>query len=109
MLYTLIAAASATKHVVTVKGISYNPAELTIAAGDTVFWDFGGSLHSVTQSETANCRAKSGGFNSKNIDTNFEQTFTQPGEYFYYCAVGFHCNTGMKGKVTVKPALKRRR
>ena len=75
---------------------SFNPASLTIKAGDSVEWRWGGDIpHSVTSR---------GGFTSdpagiKQSGT-YAFTFTTPGTYEYFCQV--HEASGMTGTITVQ-------
>ena len=75
---------------------SFSPASVTINAGDTVVWNWGGGIpHTVTSS---------GGFPSDPAGTKTEGsysfTFTAPGTYDYYCVI--HEAAGMTGRVVVQ-------
>jgi plastocyanin len=79
----------------------YTPANVTIAAGDTVtwqadrfhdFWAIPGPTHHPLKFDG---NAQPGQFSG----TRTSRTFTTPGNYRYYCA--FHWSLGMQGTVTV--------
>ena len=79
---------------VTMQGIKFNPAGVTIKAGDTVTWTNKDSVgHDVTGDNFKS--GDSGGM--QNGDT-FAQTFDKKGTFDYVCTV----HPGMKGSVTVK-------
>jgi plastocyanin len=67
----------------------FDPKTITVAAGDTVTWDFKGSTqHNVTAS----------GFKSKNLKSGtFEHQFNSAGDYSYVCTI----HPGMTGKIKV--------
>lgn len=74
---------------------AYAPAALTVAAGTTVTWK--------NDDDTAhNVRATDKAFASGALDTDdsYSHTFTQPGEYVYFCTL----HPYMVGKIVVKPA-----
>jgi plastocyanin len=79
---------------VTMEGIAFNPAEVTIAAGDTVTW---------TNEDSAGHDVTGDAFNSgdpggiANGDT-FEHTFDEAGTFDYVCTV----HPGMEGTVVVE-------
>ncbi|MGE3076271.1 MAG: plastocyanin/azurin family copper-binding protein [Dehalococcoidia bacterium] len=75
---------------------SYNPSSLTIRAGDTVQWQWGGDIpHSVTSR---------GGFTSDpagiKSSGSYSFTFAAAGVYEYFCQV--HEASGMTGTITVQ-------
>jgi plastocyanin len=79
---------------VTMEGIKFNPASVTIKAGDKVTWTNKDSVgHDVTGDNFKS--GDSGGM--QNGDT-FAQTFDKKGTFDYVCTV----HPGMKGSVTVK-------
>jgi plastocyanin len=79
---------------VTMEGIKFNPASVTIKAGDKVTWTNKDSVgHDVTGDNFKS--GDSGGL--QNGDT-FAQTFDKKGTFDYVCTV----HPGMKGSVTVK-------
>lgn len=75
----------------------FDPAQLEVSSGTTITWTNNGDLpHTVT--------ADNGSFESGNLDPGgtFEQTFSDPGEYSYYCEYhGASGGTGMSGTITV--------
>lgn len=88
------AAAPAATSPVTIADYAYDPQQLTVAAGTRVVWtNLDADVHTVT-SEGANL------FDSGEFGQNatFTFTFTQPGEYSYYCVPHDY----MKGKVIVR-------
>jgi plastocyanin len=68
----------------------FDPKTIAIAPGDTVTWDFKGSVqHNVSGK---------GGLSSGNMKTgSYSHTFNSAGTYTYECTI----HTGMTGKVTV--------
>ena len=100
MLGGMLILTSGVSHAATVdnaiKDYAFNPADLTVKAGDTVTWTNGDKApHTVTSSGK-------GPLDSPNLQTGdkFSYTFTSPGEFAYYCAV----HPDMVGKVTVVAA-----
>jgi plastocyanin len=84
---------------VTITDSRFSESRLTIKAGDTVVWTHNGDLpHSAT--------ADGGEFDSGALGTGdtFEFTFTEPGEYAYYCMFhGDSGGSGMSGVIVVEP------
>jgi plastocyanin len=79
---------------VTMEGIEFNPAEITVSAGDTVTWTNNDSVgHDVTADQFSS--GDPGGIG--NGDT-FEHTFDEAGTFDYVCTV----HPGMEGTVTVE-------
>lgn len=79
---------------VSMQGIKFNPASVTVKAGDKVTWTNKDSVgHDVTGDNFKS--GDSGGM--QNGDT-FSQTFDKKGTFDYVCTV----HPGMKGSVTVK-------
>ena len=79
---------------VTIANFTFEPAELTVAAGTTVTFRNDDDIpHLVVASD--------GSFRSKALDTgdSYSFNFTKAGEYGYFCALHPH----MVGKVVVKP------
>lgn len=75
----------------------FDPAQIEVSSGTTITWtNDGDTPHTVT--------ADNGSFESGNLDPgdSFEQTFTEAGEYSYFCDYhGSEGGTGMSGVVTV--------
>jgi plastocyanin len=79
---------------VTMKGIAFNPAEITIKAGDTVTWTNDDSVgHDVTADAF-----KSGAAGGIGTGDTFEHTFDKAGTFDYVCTV----HPGMEGTVKVE-------
>lgn len=104
VVYVPPSAGGAQTHTVTNSGFTFDPADLTITAGDSVKWQIA-DIHDVIEVTEANWTAnlntkKDGGF-----ETDFgggTLKFDTPGTYFYVCSP--HASMGMKGKITVNPA-----
>ena len=87
-----IAASHATAHTVTIKGFAYSPAELTIAAGDTVmFVNEDSAPHTVT--------ADGGGFDTGRLSRGQSAglSFPSAGSFPYSCTI----HPRMKALITV--------
>lgn len=92
-------AAQAATHDVRIEGQSFQPRELSIAAGDTVRWtNFSDGSHNVQSDD--------GLFNSGRATSGrwtFTHTFDGGGEFPYYCGPhGGPGGVGMSGKITVQ-------
>jgi plastocyanin len=86
-------AAAESGDTVSVSGMQFQPATLTVEQGETVTWNFPDAVpHTVT--------ARNGNFSSVRMMSGgtFEHTFDEPGEYAYYCSV--HPN--MTGTIIVE-------
>lgn len=81
---------------VTAAGLSFSPAEVTIAPGTTVRWVLGGGVHTVTP--TGNAEWTPATLDSSN--EVFEHTFDATGTFDYQC--DFHVASGMVGTITVE-------
>lgn len=87
--------------------LTFEPAVVSVAAGDTVRWT--NVATSVSHTATANSAlARRAGFNSGTFPTqwlapgeSFEFTFTRAGEFPYHCIP--HGELGMVGTVVVNP------
>jgi trimeric autotransporter adhesin len=78
---------------------SFTQADVTIAAGDSIHWIWDGTGHSVTSGAhppTANTAFDS---EVQAIGFTYDQTFSHPGVYHYFCKI--HYGSGMVGTVTV--------
>jgi plastocyanin len=77
---------------------SFNPANLTVAAGATVMWiDGSGIQHTVTSvsgSAEAFDQTVSGG-------SSFSRQFSTAGTFDYYCKIHGSPTSGMRGTITV--------
>jgi plastocyanin len=79
---------------VTMEGIAFNPAEVTISVGDTVTWTNEDSVgHDVTGDDF-----KSGAAGGLAQGDTFEHTFEKAGTFDYVCTV----HPGMEGTVKVE-------
>ncbi|WP_327051420.1 DUF5059 domain-containing protein [Halomicrococcus gelatinilyticus] len=106
-------------HVVDMKAVSFEPAELTVKQGDTVAWKHaGGEAHSVTAYEAEIPEAAtyfaSGGFDSEEAaregweagkgavqsGQSYVHTFETEGTFEYVCVP--HEAAGMKGTIVVE-------
>lgn len=94
------AAHAAVTHDVTVgPGNSFNPANVTIQAGDSVRWTSAGGTHNV--------EADDGSFTSGAPSSGwvFTHTFASAGSFRYFCSLhGGPGGAGMSGMVTVQAA-----
>jgi plastocyanin len=97
-------AATATTHVVTQSGFTFDPAALTIAVGDTVRWDWTGGNHTVTSGTSSTDPAVGALFDASlgAGNPNFSFIFTDPGVVPYFCRP--HFGLGMTGTITVEAA-----
>ena len=94
-------------HTVTLQGIAFNPASLTIKPCDTVRWQHadGGIPHTVTSGSHGagdagslfDSAGPSGNDRLRNGDT-FSHTFSSAGSFPYHCRVH---GAGMTGTITV--------
>ncbi|TDT77233.1 plastocyanin [Litoreibacter halocynthiae] len=85
--------ANAADHVVTISGFAFQPANLTIAAGDRVtFINKDGAPHTAT--------AKKGAFDTGRLARNAQSTvtFASSGSFGYFCKI----HPKMKGQIKVK-------
>lgn len=84
-------------------GFSFNPAAITVAAGDTVIWNFVAPNHTTTSDATTGVDSWNSGVISPG--GSFSHTFVNPGDHPYYCAIhSFPGGTMMNGVVTVSAA-----
>lgn len=95
------ARALATEHTINQVSLTFVPASLTVAPGDTVRWVRAGGSHTVTSG--SNC-TPSGLFDAPLTSTNTSFTWTVPASLAgttvaYYCVP--HCSPGMVGTLTV--------
>ncbi len=90
-----------TVHDVHQVGLAFDPASVTIAAGDSVRWIWSNGSHTVTSG--ADC-TQDGLFNHPLNAANPQVllAFDAPGTYPYFCIP--HCGLGMTGTVMVAPS-----
>ncbi len=89
----------AARHTVTMVGTTFNPATLSVTAGDTVVWK---NLAAMIHTSTSGTGCTSDGiWNSGNIapGDSFLLAAANAGTYPYFCI--FHCDLGMTGTLTV--------
>jgi plastocyanin/uncharacterized membrane protein YozB (DUF420 family) len=82
---------------VTISNFSFDPPELTIAAGTTVVWTDALGRHSVESAD--------GWLHSDTLVAGgrYEKRFDAPGRYRYFCSFhGTRTGTGMTGTITVR-------
>jgi len=101
--------AAAAIHFVSVGNFAFTPANVAVAAGDTVQWDNVGGLHNVEScdgaADPAQCSgqtAADGAFTSGPASTaawTFSHTFVNAGSNPYFCVI--HVGLDMVGDVTV--------
>ena len=82
---------------VTMQGLAFQPAELTISAGATVTWT---NEDNVGHTVSAGKRGTPTGEFDQNVPAGetFNYTFEEPGTYDYYCSI----HPGMDGIVIVE-------
>jgi plastocyanin len=83
---------TARTHIVTLQGLRFHPATLTVNVGDTVTWEWrdGGIEHNVTGTHFHSRTQGNGSFTVR---------FTHKGTFSYHCTI--HVHEGMVGKVIV--------
>jgi plastocyanin len=83
-----IASAQAEELKVTIDNFTFTPAELKVKVGDTVTW--------TNHDDIPHTAVSAGKFRSKTMDTDgtFSFTFTNAGDYKYFCSLHPHM-TGM--------------
>jgi plastocyanin len=84
---------------VSMKDIKFNPADVTINAGETVTWTNDEGVSHDVDGSGQGVNFSSGPEGGMNEGDTFKFTFDQPGEYEYVCRV--HA-PGMAGTVTVR-------
>jgi plastocyanin len=86
---------------------AFGPPAVTVAAGDTVTW-FHTDIPNPSRPHTSTSDpGQAEQWDSGRLTTlgqTFDHSFTVPGTYSYYCAIGTHRAQGMVGSVTVGPA-----
>ena len=84
---------------VSMKGLAFEPADITVKPGDTVTWTNNEAVgHDVTKEGGPGPEFSSGDPGAMQEGDTFEQTFEQPGTIEYVCTV--HSN--MTGTVNVE-------
>jgi Plastocyanin len=90
--------------------LTFSPSTVNISVGDTVRWTWAASGHSVTSgapctSDGQFCSPNNTNCSTcvlSNVDFVYEFTFTQAGNFSYFCCA--HCAFGMTGVVNVAAA-----
>ena len=98
-----------TKHNIYAGRYYYNPSELTINIGDTVFWindggfhDVNASINTLTNEQYNNPESFNSLGNGNKGDTIYFHIFTILGTYNYDCSVGDHAQQGMVASILVQ-------
>lgn len=78
-------------------GVTFNPDDVQIRPGQTVVWQISGTTHNITFETIA---PPGGNVGDTGPGSNVSRTFTQVGEYKYFCSI--HKNQGMNGRVRVQ-------
>jgi len=84
--------------------LEFFPNQITVAPGDTVRFRFMSGTHTVTMEQSGAQCQKAGAalFDYRQqVGSTAEFVFHDPGTFSYYCAIGDHCQKGMRGTVTV--------
>jgi plastocyanin len=91
------------KHTINVQDFVFVPAQITIAAGDTIEWVWTGAIqHTSTSDATTGPDAWNSGLQSTGF--TYKKVFTNTGLFPYYCIPhGAPGGVGMSGTVTVTP------
>ncbi|MCB1058181.1 MAG: hypothetical protein KDD11_22005, partial [Acidobacteria bacterium] len=84
--------------------LTFQPANLTIAVGDSVTWTNAGGVHNVEANDGSfrcanGCDGEGGNGNPSGNAWSFTRTFNTPGQIAYFCAV--HVGLGMTGTISV--------
>ena len=95
-------AAFAATYVVTQSGLTFSPADLTIAAGDSVRWNWTTGIHTVTSGDNAASPDVGSLFDAplSSASPSYVFVFANPGVVPYFCRP--HELFGMKGTITVQ-------
>ncbi len=85
-----------TKHVVEASNFAFDPANITIAVGDTVEWVWVNGMHTTTSDATTGPDVWDALLDASN--TSFSIVITTEGEHPYHCTP--HQSLGMVGMIT---------
>jgi plastocyanin len=103
-----VGSVAAADQTVNIAGLEFEPAEITVAVGDTITWEVTeaiGSPHSVTSGTPGDADAgeefDSGPAGLADVGETFEHTFESAGTFDYYCTVH---GASMSGQVVVAEA-----
>jgi len=84
--------------------MEFFPNQITIAPGDTVRFRFMSGTHTVTLEQPGSqCQKANPALFDYRLATGntAEFMFHDPGSFSYFCAIGDHCQQGMRGTVIV--------
>jgi len=87
--------------------MEFFPNQLTVAPGDTVRFRFMSGTHTVTMEQPGQqCqKANPALFDYRQaVGATSEFMFHDPGTFSYFCAIGNHCQQGMRGTIVVSAA-----
>ena len=96
--------ASATTWTIHAGGMSFTPANVTVAPGDTIHWVWDNGTHTTTSGTS--CTHNTAFFNAPLDLTHTSFNFVIPtgvGSIPYYCT--FHCAFGMTGIITIQSGV----
>jgi plastocyanin len=105
-MLTVSSGSDAGAHIINAGSFYYAPAQLTITAGDTVYWVNDGGTHNVnfeTNTVTGDPYNNPESFVSSPTGDAalYSYVFNTPGTYQYDCSVGSHAANGMSGTIIV--------
>ncbi|MEE9555045.1 MAG: IPTL-CTERM sorting domain-containing protein [candidate division Zixibacteria bacterium] len=86
----------AVEHFISIPGLSFSPADLTIAEGDIVTWTNDHTINHTSTSDDGGVEWDSGVIPP---GESFSYTFTSTGTYPYLCTI----HPSMTGSITVEP------
>jgi plastocyanin len=87
-------------------GLTFVPADITVAPGDTIEWHWSSGTHTVTSGDNAAC-VHDGTYFDMNLDSSnpvVQYVVPNDGTTFipYFCRP--HCGAGMVGTITILPS-----
>jgi len=84
---------------ITITGMSFSPATVTIDPGQPVCWTWAGSIEHTIKADDES-------FSTGNpaSEKTFQRTYNDPGSFGYYCQVHGTVSGGMRGRVIVRGA-----
>lgn len=84
----------------------FQPATVTIAAGDTILWSWvaGSNLHNILSTGSPSFASLGDSSTTFNAPKSYQVIFNATGTYRYYCSThGGPAGNGMAGQVVVNP------
>jgi plastocyanin len=91
-------------HEITVRNFEFDPATISINAGDTVRWVWESGSHTTTSGDPGTCSPDAIWDQPINMSSpTFERQFDTAGDFPYFCIP--HCLAGMSGMITVDPVV----